>query len=296
MKKWLWVLVGLLVLAGCGRDDYADYMAAVDKTENAESGKVVIDVVIENGFGEASDTETLLVKTVHRFENRGATSVSDIHYFGGELGMDSSFYRLPDGKAYLKLPYLPYYFEPEVPRETAEISGIAGPLRKAWYALLTADNVFSGKDEVLETDSGEVKAKVYAVKPTSEQLRTFKERVEEMLLTEEETVRSYVASFVTPETQVPDIQTVLSHLEIVGYEEKAYVNFDGYLVGEALEIHIRVASSEAFESLLTEQKIVVKTHYSELGQKQGLSFDAITEETIKPLEALAELYEEAFHD
>jgi hypothetical protein len=266
-------LIFLLVLSGCSKNPLKTYNSAVEKTENITRGKFSVTVNVENIFNkEGLDDETL--KTLRylekietsmfsSFDKNESRSKNDIYLKIGNLGFDSKVYSIED-EAYIQIPALNKYIklnladikfeelEKEQGINTDSIEGLMKRISKEWTDLLETDNVVKGERTIMQTEDGDVKVTKFSVSPTEDQLRLFLKKVIAIFRSEKEGLQQFVELFrldnnyniektenneeMNFEILIKAIENELEEMEKITFSSVAYIDIDGYIVKETIEI------------------------------------------------------------
>lgn len=307
------LIIGLsILLGGCmAGEGYQDYMNAVDKTENMNRGVSRTDVIVESTFNEAvvaslgSDVvkglSDVRVTVESRFDNGANQAIYDIFYIGDALGMDLKVYKPGNDALFLKVPFANgiYALDEQMQsglQGSVDLDTFMKSVGSKWNAMLLSENIFVGEKTVIKNDDGEIKTTKFTVKPTSAQLETFTEALKEVIISNKSTLVEALASYqmgsdgegMSEEAFELLVRAIFSSMKITRYEEVAFMDVDGYLVDERIEIGIEYTSGDDFENLFETQTIQIHTTYTQIEKAQDLNYDILDQVEIMPIDELME--------
>ncbi|HAS72643.1 MAG TPA: hypothetical protein DCS67_00690 [Clostridiales bacterium UBA8960] len=300
------ILAILLILTGCmSGEGYQDYMDALEKTENITKGTSKVDVQIKNRFNEdlgpIDIPETISVIIESRFDYSKSQSISDIYYLGNSLGMDLKLYQKDKDALYLKVPFMSGLYaisesQVNMMSEPADVQAFMKNVGKEWNAMLMSENIFVGEKTIVRNEDGEVKATKFTVKPTSEQLETFTETLRKVILANQVQLLHYFKEWPIAQMDVDltesefekIVNAVFSSMKITRYEEVAYMDLDGYIIDEQIEIGLEYISKNGFTNLFESQTIRIHTTHWNIEKNQTLDFSVLDQLEILPIEKLME--------
>lgn len=307
------LIIGLtLLLGGCmAGEGYQDYMNAVDKTENMSKGISRTDVVIESTFNEAvvatigSDVirglSNVRVTVESRFDRTKNQGIYDIFYIGDALGLDLKVYKSGADELYLKVPFANGIYELNEKmqnglRGSMDLETFMKSVGAKWNAMLLSENIFVGEKTIIKNDDGEIKTTKFTVKPTSSQLEAFTEALKEVILSNKSILIESLSAFQmgSDDGEMPEeafntmVHAVFNSMKITRYEEVAYMDLDGYLIDERIEIGIEYTSGDGFENLFKTQTIRIHTIHAQMEREQELDFDILNQVEIMPIDKLME--------
>jgi hypothetical protein len=266
-------MVFLLVLSGCSKDPLKIYNSAVEKTDNISRGKLSVTVNVENIFNkEGLDEETVKIlrnlekiemSMLSSFDKNESRSKNDIYLKIENLGFDSKVYSIGED-AYIKIPALNKYIkinlenlkfeemEKEQAINTDSVDTLIKRIGKEWTDLLETENVVKGERTIMQTEDGEVKVTKFSISPTEDQLRLFLKKVIAIFKSEKEGLKQFVELFsldnnydieetekdeeMNFEILIKAIENELEEMEKITFGSVAYIDIDGYIVKEAIEV------------------------------------------------------------
>lgn len=278
MKKSIAIFIFsfiFLALTGClGDADYENYMKALEKTDNIGKASSSVNVTVDQIIGEKSNSMKFDMNGyLNEEEDQG---IFDIYFYYDDLGTDLSYYRKSENEQYVKLPFEKGYID--VASKSEEMPGLdfkdlSKDISEAWHKMLEEENVFVGEKVTIENEDGEVKARKFTIKPSLEQIDTITDIVKKDILEKEDEIYDFILEFnekvdFSKEEFKENFEKDLSSMKIVSYEETSYVDSDGYIIDE--EINMKVIT-EGFES-----KINVKTKLWNIERDVELKFPEIS--------------------
>ena len=309
------VLVMLVVsigTTGClAGEDYKDYMSAVEKTNTMTQGASKIEIELENTFNasfleslsdedrdEIDKMDHLQASVVSRFNNNQNQGIYEAYVFTGKLGMDFKVYRKSNEAIFLKMPFSASLYAVDTTKNSE--SDLENPVAsqdyfksigRDWNLLLKEDNIFAGEKTVITNGDGEVKATKFSIKPTTEQLSLFLSDLRASLIENKEMMTAYIKTM-NPNAEMSEadyekmVNVILNAMKIEKYEEVAFVDLDGYIIEENVNIVISFNPTEEGEIALSKQKISYKKKYWDIEKEQQLSFKELDNYEILPIENL----------
>jgi hypothetical protein len=204
------------------------------------------------------------------------------------MNEDEVFMKLPVLGKYLRLDEMQAPMvteqqedgEPElISKETQE------ELSAKWLGLLTKEDVFKGKDIVLTTPDGEVKTKEYTIKLNEEQIKSLAAEGIDIVSKDEKLKKNYedyIKKNVEPlkdtsfEKLISDIKENIKNYTVEGFSYTAYVDIDGYIVNEVVELALKVEGAGAASMKGFSYKLELKNW--DINKEQEFDFPVLTEE------------------
>lgn len=240
-KKYLKLFIILLVfvlVVGCSDQSYEEYQKAVEKTENLKSGKYSIEIEYQTNFNE----EELSVDEFKELSNFSKLKFSGVNVFdrptesmefygnleSDKLGVDIEYYQQGE-EEYLKIPILGKYIDLNG-LDTEELSQEVSfdfdedvnvnfnedyfdEIAKLWSDAIQEENVFKGKNSLLETPDGDVKVTEYTIEFSDELLK--------------ELIKETMAIL-----GISDSVEVMNQMTINSFNYTAFVDIDGFIIKE----------------------------------------------------------------
>lgn len=305
-KYGLLILILSLFLTGCmAGEGYEDYMEALDRTENIVKGASMVEVSIESilheELKEISFLESINLTIKDQFDQSLNQSIVDIYYVGNDLGMDLKLYQKRADEIYLKVPFMNgvYAIDSNISdmiQDPKELKSFIKNVSSEWNAMLLSENIFVGEKTIVRNEDGEVKTTKFTVKPTSEQLDAFTESLRKVILSNQSELLDYLSEFVLSDQNVmiterdfeAIVNQIFNSMKIVRYEEVAYMDLDGYIVEEQIEIGIEYVSDDDFVSAFESQTIRIHTVKWDIEKSQNFDFSILDQLEIMPIEKLME--------
>jgi hypothetical protein len=232
----------------------------------------------------------------------------------GGLGFDFDLYQ-NGNEMFIKLPIVGKYMKMDDLIKKAGNSTEAKSqmisedtlktLGAEWVGMLNKDDVFKGKDIVLTTPDGEVKTTVYTITLNGKQVKAFEEKAI-TILSEDGNLRNNFESMmkkksdqskaISFDTFIAKIQEQISKDTVESFLYTAYVDIDGYIVNETIEIKIKRDALEIGEPKSINFKLDLKNW--DINKDQKLEFPVLTEDntmkTDDPGQTMPSLFKDLF--
>lgn len=274
-------MVSILLVTGCSANAYESYTKAAAKTDEVTSGKFQFEMELntENQENQEGMPEKMTIQSLYTFANNGKEGILDVHVFNGTMGFDFKYFIKTPEEHYLKLPHSEvYYLNALTDVQATFDKAVFENLNEKWIGLLKSENIFSMEDRLIATENGDVKAKVYSVRPTSDQIRTLKEWFIEALKSNTEW-----ASYIGGEANANRFMEAIEKVNIVSYEEEASVDFDGYIIEETVKLGLDYSDTTL---PIKQQQVLITKKYLERNTKVSLDFGPIESGKVEPIESL----------
>lgn len=285
-------LAAAVLLTGCFQNDYEAFAEANALTQDIEQGAVQHDVRLNLDL-ETQGTEgpaqniwrDVRLTWTERFDRKDERAQHDIYLNLGGLGFDAvvherkeeTLVHLPGTGSYLK----PFEEETEqaqtfhIGTRTFDVASAGGEFERIgnriaalWMDTLRQDNVFRREEVLIDTPAGLVKSDRYAIE-MDEELLAFSQGVFEILKEEE----------MLPK----DAQLDVSNLEVETFTVHAYVDLDGYVVKEEVELEI-IGRDPVFRGL----DMTWETLRFDIEEPQSLAWPDVSEEEFLSNEQLSQ--------
>lgn len=298
------LLMTVLAVAGCGSNSLADYKKAAEKTDQIVKGQNSAEFSTTLDFNtEGMSTDAVNELNYYKNMSGSFRSVFDSsssqgiyrNYMNlGGLGFDFDLYHNGTDK-FIKLPIVGKYMKLEDMLKEAEQSPVkpseliskdtVKALGAEWVGMLKQEDVFKGKDIVLTTPDGEVKTKVYTITLNDEQVKTLEENVLTILAKDEnlkanyEVVKEKKADWKKPasfEEFIGEAKEQLRKDTVENFQYTAYVDIDGYIVNEAVEVMIKRDAAEQGEPKSISFRLEMKNW--DINKDQKFEFPILTDE------------------
>lgn len=276
MKKLLsllLIIVLTLSISGCETNNLQAYKKASEKTASIDSGQTSGEFNMIMNF----NTEGMTAEEIKELNYYKDMKVSfNSSYDGslkkgiyrnylsiGGLGFDYDLYMNED-EMFLKLPIIGKYLnlkdiktnELELNNRDVIISeGTKDRIAANWVGLLNEDDVFIGKDIVLTTPDGEVKTTEYTIKLDNEQINKFYLDTLD-IVSKDENLKVYYANMQRNieifkdksfEETTNDLKSNINNFEVNNFNYTAFVDIDGFIVNEVIELSINIYNDELGE-------------------------------------------------
>lgn len=303
MKKrilGLFILVLLVITAGCTQSNLENYKSASIKTDSMTKGTETITININTDYNrDGLDEEAL--KIINTFDSAEFTlknsfdsdinkSLSSGYLNFGDLGYDFKVYGL-DNKTYIEPLFLNLkgkkyielsdtYFTPDTDNSEDLFDKIAAK----WNEVINEENVIKGGNVLITTDDGEVKSREFTIDLKDEQLREFllymvetfqendqyKKIFEEITYFKDEEVMTQEEKDELYEELLKEFKKFIEETDNLNFFYKAYIDIDGYIVQE--DIRFGFGSETVSSGGLKSFEFKMTNMYSNIEKEQNLDF------------------------
>ncbi len=300
MKKFIAVTLIILITAslfGCSQDYLQNYKEAVEKTESRKSGREKISVNIENEFNEENISQEILeelnylkniqVEMTTSFNENKDESKLYIKYRG--LGYDLTIFSsdeeilvyIPMIGKYIKLNEENLGLDENNIEELEDLENLSSKIQNEWLELLQKEDVVKGKRDIMTTKDGDVKVDKYTIEPSEEQLRLFFKKIFAILRSEEENLSKLIKNQkedVDIVKIIDNIEKTFEKFEIITFKDEAYIDIDGYIVKEYIDVTIEDYDPEPGSNSKISVNVEIENWENELEQR--IEIPEIDEEDI----------------
>lgn len=307
MRKSMIAILTLLLIAaliGCSFDSLEGYKNAVKKTDQIKKGRTEGEFSLVMDFNTEKMTEEQIKELNYVRNMKGSFNVAYDdemekgifrNYLNmGGLGFDldlfvngeEMFMKLPVIGKYMRLSEMKEYMigTPEedlgfVDRKTQDA------INAKWLGLLKKEDIFKGKAIVLTTPDGEVKTTEYTIILNDEQIKDLAMYSMDMLYKDEklkESYEKYISKNIeslkdtSPEELLSDIKESIKNYTVESFGYTAYVDIDGYIVNEMVEITLEVDNAEPGAVTRVSYELNIKNW--DINKGQEFDFPALTDE------------------
>lgn len=316
MKKLAVAILALLmaaVLIGCSLDSLEGYKKAAEKTEQIKKGRTDGEFLLVMDFNTEGMTEEQ-IRELNYFKNiKGSfnTAYDDEQKkevfrnylsFGG-IGFDYDLF-INGEEIFVKLPVIGKYMridDIQAPITKDQKKGKAelidpetkDAINDKWLKLLQKEDIFKGSSTVLTTPDGEVKATEYTIRLNDEQIKSLAEYSIDMLSRDEkleERFGKYIRENVKHHKDVSlkkllsDMKENINKYTVESFGYTAYVDIDGYIVNEIVEITLKVNSAEAAAMNGLSYKLDIKNW--DINKAQKFDFPELTDENTVDIDSI----------
>lgn len=238
-KKIIFLILLIIFIIGCESNNYKDYKNALEKTSNIEKGKMEQNIEIDFGNEKKHFDEVKIRNIVHYSKDRqkiiNYTEIDDLGYdseiFINKEKEEILVYISNIGK-YFKINSLDGNIEMSNKNISKYISLIDQKkfikLKKIWNELIKKENVFTGKDTIVDTKEGKVKAKKYIIKLNKDQIGIFNKKFNNLF---------------KDEIQKLDLKKI--EINKINYE--ALEDKDNFLVKEAINFEFIIKNQKEYK-------------------------------------------------
>ncbi|MDD3706108.1 MAG: hypothetical protein PHC45_08620 [Clostridiaceae bacterium] len=307
MRKSMIAILALLLIAaliGCSFDSLEGYKNAVKKTDQIKKGRTEGEFSLVMDFNTEKMTEEQIKELNYVRNMKGSFNVAYDdemekgifrNYLNmGGLGFDldlfvngeEMFMKLPVIGKYMRLSEMKEYMigTPEedlgfVDRKTQDA------INAKWLGLLKKEDIFKGKAIVLTTPDGEVKTTEYTIILNDEQIKDLAMYSMDMLYKDEklkESYEKYISKNIeslkdtSPEELLSDMKESIKNYTVESFGYTAYVDIDGYIVNEMVEITLEVDNAEPGAVTRVSYELNIKNW--DINKGQEFDFPALTDE------------------
>lgn len=310
------MLLTVLTVTSCGNNGLADYKKAVDKTDQIERGQsssefsLSMDLNTE-GMTQEEINELNYYKDITGnfqtvFDSSTNQTISRNYLNLGGLGFDFDLYKNGD-EMFVKLPIIGKYMkmddimkkageEVNTEKKTELISEDSlDALTKEWVGVMKEENVFRGKDIVLTTPDGEVKTTIYTITLNDDQIKILARNSIDVLAKDEKLKSNFESMIeknmdqskkVSYEEFFSNIKEQMEKDTIESFQYTAYVDIDGYIVNETIDVKVKREALEKGEPKEITYKMELKNW--DINKKQKLEFPVLTEDNTMKTDNLDE--------
>lgn len=308
------LLVTALAVTGCGTNSLADYKKALDKTDQITKGQssgefaVIMDFntdgMTQEEINELNYYKNMSGSFKKTFDSSKNQRVCRNYLNMGGLGFDIDIYENGE-EMFIKLPIIGKYMKLDEMMKKVKESPAEQPnflsddtlktLGEAWVGMLKEEDIFKGKDIVLTTPDGEVKTTVYTITLNDVQIKAFAEKAIS-ILSEDEILRSNIESLLAQKADQPEsldfdelVDKIKEHMKkdaIESFQYTAYVDIDGYIVNEVIEVEITKETNYAGEPKEISFHLEIKNF--DINKDQKIEFPVLTEENTLKTEELGQ--------
>ena len=309
----IWILILSGIVTGCfAGEGFEDYMDAIHRTDQMQKGASrmeaeVVSIMNENLINKLSNNERNEISGLEHvkltiedhFDHEVSNRKMDVYLYQNDLGVDLKLYQLGPEELYLIIPFMKGTYKVDgatnqtfVTEENVE--ALFDLIGQNWNGMLSAENVFVGERTLIKSEDGEIKATKFTVKPTSTQLNAFTKQLKIVILDHYEVLSQFIKNLNTQNTDAElteevyreIVEALFSSMTIKRYEEVAFMNLDGYIVDELIEIEIDYADSSTFENIFSSQTIRIKSNKWDIERNQTFDFSSLNLNDVKPVESL----------
>ncbi|MGB3367924.1 MAG: hypothetical protein WBA54_10565 [Acidaminobacteraceae bacterium] len=302
----LTLMLVVTVVSGCSDNSYENYLRAVEKTDaqTKYSGDFTIsmkaDINIEGLTKEELKSVNLYnnleVSNSYKSDKELGLIESNLYINFGGLGFDIKYYD-DSVKAFLKMPIVEKYvymddlsaldsgMDIETPNmDYANFSDLISEeskdeIAKLWKDAIDQDNIVKGKESLIETKEGEVKATQYTIKYED---KMFKELILKsmLILYKDEKFKDAglinLSNYESRTSGEFDAELLreefIDILVIENFEINAYIDIDGYIVKEDMDLVI--TSNTKGMNALEKLSVNYTSKMSNFGKDQNIIIPA----------------------
>lgn len=306
MKRIILLITAALLVvspAGCSTDSLEAYRKAAQKTDDIKMGRTSGEFTVALDFSTEGMTEEQIKELNYLrnikgnfstvYDRNGEKGIYRNYLNLGGLGFDFDLYMNRE-EAFMKLPIIGKYMRIDefvkdqqesesAPKTVSRVSQAA--ISEKWLDLLKKEDVFKGKDIILTTPDGEVKTTQYTIALKDEQVKSLASDCIKILSSDEEVKKNYESFLqknvkslkeISFEKMMSDMEKNLDNYKLESFSYNAYVDIDGYIVNERVELALKAAGSGTSGMTGLSYKLEIKNW--DINKKQNFEFPVLTEE------------------
>lgn len=304
----------VFAMAGCSKDALTGYLSALEETSNIPSGKKQVEVSINMDFNKvnmsAEDLDKIkylehmdfTLEVTHDVVDYDEKAIIKGYADIGGLGIDATLYA--DGEnTYLYIPMLGGYVDLEQYQDTTVPNDDLGiktdsddgqegqwedyidqgeefqPIIDKFTELLTDKDVMKGERTYITTEDGQIKTTIYTVNLNETQLKELLREAVYTLTTQEISNSIPIISKEDKTDFLSEIDKMTEEFTLENFSSTAYVDFDGRLVRQDMELEIAI-KNDGESGSLNRINVTVNITNSGLGEKQDMEFPEVTEDML----------------
>lgn len=316
MKRYIAAFVALVLvlsLAACNTSGLGEYKKASEKTEQIAKGRTSGEFSVVTQFNTKNMTPEEIKKLNYykdlsgsfdvTYDDEAEKSIFRNYLNMGGMGFDFSLF-INGSEVSMKLPVVGKYLKLDDQEMPAVMSGedkelISGEtidkITSKWVSLMKEEDVFKGKDIVLSTPDGEVKTTEYVITLSDVQIKELMKYSTQVILKDENLKSLYREmadknsgneEFKSFESLIGGFAEEIDKYQIENFSYKAYVDIDGYIVNEKIDLSLKV--------IIPEDKGLVSASYSfelknwDINKDQEFEFPVLTEENTMKSDEMAD--------
>ncbi|MEL7649592.1 MAG: hypothetical protein AAGU76_15975 [Sedimentibacter sp.] len=316
MKRYIAAFAALLLvlsLAACNTSGLEEYKKASEKTEHITKGRTSGEFSVVTQFNTKNMTSEEIKKLNYykdlsgsfdvTYDDDAEKSIFRNYLNMGGMGFDFSLFIDKDQVA-MKLPVVGKYLKlneqemiaatDEENREIISQETIDNITAK-WVSLMKEEDVFKGKDIVLTTPDGEVKTTEYVITLNDGQIKELMKYSVQVILKDENLKSLYGEmaeknsgneEFKSFDSLIGSFAEDIDKYEIENFIFKAYVDIDGYIVNEKIDLNLKVVNPEDKGLAAASYSFELKNW--DINKDQEFEFPVLTEENTMRSDEMAE--------
>jgi len=308
IKKVLVLMLTLILifsLAGCNTDSLKEYKMAAEKTEQVEKGQSSGEFTLTMDFNtEGMSLEEIKELNYYKdvegsfnvtFDNNLEKGIYRNYLNLGGLGFDYDVYCNGD-EIFMKIPIMGKYMRLNPVITSLDLKENNGKnediiseetvktLSANWLSLMNKEDVFKGKNIVITTPDGEVKSTEYTIKLSDEQIKKlFNDSIDSVY--KDENFKEFykkIQKSIEPledktlEGLYADVEECISNYKVENFSYIAYVDIDGYIVNEKIQLDLSVDSKD--ESSLVGLSYSLDINNWDFNKEQSFEFPILTDD------------------
>ena len=320
-RKLALLLLIAILLTACNTNNLAEYKKAVDKTDQITKGQTLGEFTLITEFNQEGLTaeeirELNYIKDMNGsfsvvFDDEEEKSIIRNYLNFGGLGYDfdvfinkeEMFMKLPVIGKYLKIDDMSSISEDMQTERQIVSEETIKEFSKKWISLMNEEDVFKGKDIVLTTPDGEVKTKEYIIKLSDEQIKALLNDSVEIFSQDKSLKKLYeenISSIAEPlkdktfEEMLSEIKNNADKFNVENFSYTAYVDIDGYIVNEIIDIKFGSIDSEEIGIESFSYNLNMKNW--DINKKQNFDFPVLTDENTVNIEEMEQNMPVAIED
>lgn len=310
MKKTIFILLALSLvfgLMGCSKSNMTEYSNAVKKTAELKKGEELLEIKIKNEFDLSKFTEEgkmifglfedISLSAKGKIDKNQKKQMVETNLKIAGFNTDFNLYALDD-KFYIEIinpvvndkKYIEFdqaeqiiVLDDDVPQIGLSEDTIK-KIKDKWLDMVSEENIFKGKNILITTDSGEVKATEYTININHEQFIELSSYVIDTIIANRDIHKILESEEGFSSEKINNLFNIVKYrLENaidLGYNYKAFIDKDGYIVEQNMEFVF--LSDQIYGLPISKSEISIKSQILNLGKTPKFEFEEPNENnTIK---------------
>lgn len=291
------LMLSLLWLSACeSTTALMAYEKASEKTQAIEKGSTHISSLIELPKDQSEEPITFSLEGDYRdFHEKG---IYKGHFEIGGLGQDFTFYQVSPETQYLHLDLIGKYInlskaqdkglkvdKERMAQEDVFVTFVT-KVQGIWHALLAEENVMRGEKVLIENPDGDVKATKYTINLSEAQRLEVIQKIVSYYKQEREMFEpAFAERFqMTRDDWREMANKVMTEWTLSTFSVKAYVDYDDYIISEAINMTFSTEEGDLAMTLKTSNYHInqeVDLVYPEISDDQWMDVETLDQEALQ---------------
>lgn len=311
MRKITILLLSVILiisLTACKQNDLKSFIKATKKTDAIKKGQEEVTAMLEFDFDTEglNDEEIKALNYLKKVESKvhvtfdyDSKKIIARSYFNfGGLGFDSEFY-MDRGRSFIKMPMLGKYIvlddiitENDIEKDEEGMGKFMSKetfkaIKNKWIEIIKRDDVFAGEKSIMSTPEGEVKVTHYTIRLNEKQIKEFLNYSIDVISKDKklkENIKAYLNQTSDEKVKMNfdeiylQLKEILNASNIKGFNYDAFIDIDGYIIKENVEIEVDLRKSEL--KGINGIKFNLQSKRWSIEKEQKFEFPEIKEENI----------------